>query len=66
MPDPERSFHWRDGIFFERRTDGSVRLRCCHIDKVIPAAEWASIIATMSLPGETSEAYQKAREFHGA
>lgn len=35
------------------------------IDKIVPAAEWASITSSVSRSGETSETYQRAVELHG-
>jgi hypothetical protein len=59
-------FHWRDGWFFKRLPDGSVRVQ--HrapdagpsVDLLIPSNEWASIVASMSAEGETAESYQDA------
>lgn len=35
------------------------------LDVVIPAVQWASIIASASKTGETRESYQQAVAFHG-
>lgn len=35
------------------------------ITAVIPAAEWASIVCSVSHDGETSERWNQAQEFHG-
>lgn len=35
------------------------------LDMTIPAAEWASIVSSVSKAGETSESYQQAVAFHG-
>lgn len=36
------------------------------LDLTIPAAEWASIVSSVSKSGETSESYEAARALHGA
>jgi len=38
---------------------------CADVLAVIPDAEWASIIATVSASGETAENYEAAKAFHG-
>ncbi len=68
-------FHAQDGWFFERdATYGSVRIikRESARDDAPVVAEvlldkhsWASIIASMSKEGETTEKSNKAQEFHG-
>lgn len=64
------AFHWRYGVEFARAANGDVVL-CTPVDErlarsfVIPAAEWASIIAHVSAGGETSEKYAEATAFHG-
>lgn len=65
-----KGFHWRDGLYFERLKDGSVKAtqytpittnwndgmnKTWQI--IIPAPEWASIVASMSIEGETTETY---------
>ena len=72
----EGGFHWKDDIFFKRLSDGSVRVRyfAQHInsnylpqfyDWVIPPAEWASIVCSVSTHGETLERWIDAQDFHG-
>lgn len=64
-------FHWKDGWYFQRLEDGSVRVTLC--EDVLPASpeeimtidanSWASIIASVSGdygPGRWDE----ARQFH--
>jgi hypothetical protein len=67
------NFHNRDGWYFKRLEDGSVRIQkttTAHVDApveyehVIPENEWASIVAHVSVGGETGDSYQEAREFH--
>lgn len=65
------AFHWKDGVTFERKTDGLVEMFVPleygtdrgHLHH-IPAAEWASIIAAVSAEGETAQQYQNAGLFH--
>lgn len=67
-------FHWNNGWFFERLKDDSV-----HIIKretarddapiiseaVIPVHQWASVIAAVSLEGDTAQTWEKALVIHG-
>ncbi len=65
-------FHWRDDTFFKRTDDGTVEVNYFEQfnntpqDKVwrIPPNEWASIVASVSGTGETSESYREALKFH--
>lgn len=66
-------FHWKNGWYFKRLEDGSVRIM--HRDKpdsdylstnlVISPSEWASIICSVSRDGETPERWGSACDFHG-
>ena len=66
-------FHWRDGWYFKRQPDGSVRIvhretptsPSLSTDLVIPPAEWASIVCSVSALGETSDRWHEAQLFHG-
>jgi hypothetical protein len=65
------TYHWHDGITFERQPNGDVHVtipnhRYVNSTEVwvIPAAEWASIIAAVSAAGETAEQYRAAEAFH--
>lgn len=63
-------FHAHDGWYFERMEDGSVKVsaavdRCAEVI-ILTASDWASINASMSSRGETSETYQAALAFHAA
>jgi hypothetical protein len=72
------SFHWRDGWFFTRLPGGYVEIRnhgtyetrepgkSGAITLTIPAAEWASIVCSVSHEGETGERFSHALGFHGA
>lgn len=73
------AFHWKHGWYFSRLSDGSVEVRN-HGDYnkpdpnhaagdgrttlVIPPEEWASIVASVSKSGETSESYHGTLAFH--
>lgn len=69
-----KGFHWRDGLYFKRTENGSVRMTKfarggaseeVESDVVIPPNEWASIVASVSVAGETSERWDAAQDFHG-
>jgi hypothetical protein len=62
-------FHAKDGWYFERQEDGSVKIsaavdRCTEVI-VLAASEWPSVVAAVSAQGETSESYQAAVLVHG-
>ena len=60
-----RGFHFRAGLVFQRRADGAVRItKNGHPVAVIDADSWPSIVAAMSVTGETTESYYAAREQH--
>lgn len=64
-------YHYRDGVYFNRLADGSVRVmkapeQAAPVwDLVIDAESWPSIVAAMSAQGETAEAFRIAKELHG-
>jgi len=71
------AFHWKDGWYFERLEDGSVRIyhedleadqekEMVEYDVVIDIDpdSWASIVASVSARGDTAEAFQVAKRFH--
>lgn len=73
-------FHERNGWFFRRLEDGHVRIIVGHPEVVSFTPEgngrcglghdigpdaWASIVASVSADGETSERFYEARKFHG-
>ncbi len=68
----EAGFHWRNGIYFKRMPDGSVRIRqFCYFnysptykDWIIPASEWATIISGVSIDGASKEKYDAGLLFH--
>ncbi len=57
-------FHARDGWYFQRQDDGSVKISAAVSRSTetltIPPNEWASIVAAVSAQGETAETYQAA------
>lgn len=65
-------FYARDGLYFERLGDGSIRVKHEHppcsgqlkICVDLTPEAWASIVASMSLRGETGPTYQAALTFH--
>lgn len=73
-------FHFKDGWFFKRQEDGSVHIY--HVppgfagagdeapeadaEVVIDFSSWASVVASVSSTGETSQSYQIASALHGA
>ena len=65
-------FHWRDETYFKRGGDGAVEVHYFEQfnnspqEKTwrIPPNEWASIVASVSATGETSESYREALKFH--
>lgn len=67
-----RLYHWRDGLCFERTASGDVWVErrspdlnvVSEVLGLIPAAEWSSIVATMSRRGETAETHAAALRFH--
>ena len=75
MAKPESTWHHAgDGLFFGRGLDGSVFLEKREDEfrdakpiwtAVIPAGEWASIVAAVSSKGEDVITYAMAKEFHG-
>lgn len=68
-----RAYHWREGLYFSRLASGDVRIHkainhpndtMAATDLLIPANEWASIVAAVSKGGETSESYSGTLAFH--
>lgn len=59
-------FHAKDGLTFERVGD-TVRIRCGDMAPVVlDAHTWASVVASMSLNGETIDSFYVAmRNFRG-
>jgi hypothetical protein len=66
-------FHHRDGLYFERLADGSVRMfkRATAnpadpllFEHIIPASEWPSIVSSVSAGGELDGRYAAAQVLH--
>lgn len=57
-------FHAKDGWYFERLDDGSVKVSAAVARSTeaitLGPSTWASIIASMSAAGETSQTYHQA------
>lgn len=68
--------HWKNGLYFAREEDGSVRVVKTTgkppigvmviriFDITIEVSEWASIIASLSAGGITTENLHAALDFH--
>jgi hypothetical protein len=68
---PTPGFHARDGWYFRREDDGSVRILApdslgpgAQQAIVLDASTWASVVASVSAAGETGETYRTALLFH--
>lgn len=66
-------FHLKDGWWFTRTGDGSVNIVKHQTDDphseiiaavLIPANEWASVVASVSRDGENHYGWYGARDFH--
>jgi hypothetical protein len=64
--------HWCFGWYFQRTEDGNVKI-CVHderppyellVSALIPASQWASIVASVSLHGEGAESFHDAERLH--
>ncbi len=71
----ELGFHYKEGWFFKRLSDGSVRIVKLAEPKedsavtssiVVDAESWGSIVSSVSSTGETGERQAKAVEFHNS
>ena len=60
----EAEFHWREGWYFKRLEDGSVRVRVKRLLVTIPPNEWGSIVASVSPRGDTATTYAAAMRLH--
>jgi hypothetical protein len=69
----EGNFHSRDGWYFKRLENGSVWIRktvtptvdsAVEHELLIPANEWASIVAAVSASGDTAGTYAAASILH--
>lgn len=66
-------FHWKDGWFFERLSDGSVKIikkekatdeAKVIVEAIIPPDEWASVIDHVSKKSGQVGNYENAKKFH--
>jgi hypothetical protein len=66
-------FHVKDGLYFERLSDGNVRVlkrrdgkpdSAVVFDMIIDRDSWCSIIASMSYYGEEDYGWYRACNFH--
>lgn len=64
-------FHARDEWYFRRGEDGSVRIVApdsmgpgAHQVVTIDANTWASVVAAVSVGGETADTFTRALQFH--
>ena len=60
----EAMFHSKDGLYFERHMDGSVRVFKEGMSVTLEPAAWASVIASMSYKSETDVTFRQAYQFH--
>lgn len=70
-------YHLRDGIYFERGPGSGVTIEVDLTGMGVPpgyptrrqievsAEEWASVLASVALRGETGETHREALAFHG-
>ena len=65
------AFHYKGGWYWERLSNGSVRLfhlqqdSSVGVELKIDSDSWASIVASVSRSGETGEQFQLAKALHG-
>lgn len=64
-------FHAKGGWYFRREEDGSVRILApdssgagAHQRVDLDPSTWASVVASVSVSGETAETYRAALDFH--
>jgi hypothetical protein len=66
-------FHWKDGWFFERMPNDSVMItkrKDAGMEspivtrEIIPSEGWASVVASVSIKGESDRRWFKALDFH--
>lgn len=64
MPTMYAGFHAHDGWYFERLSDGSVKINAavsrCTEEITLSPGTWASAVASMTAEGETSQSYYRA------
>lgn len=57
-------FHVRDGLYFRREADGSVRVKLGDREVTVDPSSWGSVLASVCSRGETYETWQEAVHFH--
>ena len=62
-------FHARDGLYFGRLEDGSVKVRVEAIngmtfETLLGPDTWASVMSQASARGETLDTWNEAKQFH--
>lgn len=58
------AFHAKDGLEFDRLSDGFVAVSWNGAILSLSASEWASVVASMSKTGETASSFREALNFH--
>jgi hypothetical protein len=60
------AFHARAGWYFRRGADGSVTIWAAEdgAEITLDAGSWASVVASVSAPGESSATFAAARRLH--
>ena len=59
------AFHWAHGITFQRINDrGDVLIGFGGLTFIVPAAQWGSIIASVTPEGDSAMTYAAAERFH--
>lgn len=67
-------FHYKDGWYFERLEDGSVKItypggwiddkKRAEEEFVIDSSSWASIVASVTPAGDNAETFRAAEKLH--
>lgn len=62
------AFHSKNGLMFERLADGSVKIwkdgDSSSFEVVLNQDAWASVVASVSVFGDTAHAWSEALAFH--
>ena len=66
MANPHKAFHARQGWYFRREPDGSVRIFVDSLDGgiILDANTWASVVAHVCARGENFDTFTAAVAFH--
>lgn len=63
-------YHLKDGLFFQRTANGGVLITKKNADGrsgydiIVPASEWASVVAAVSARGENGQTHGDALDLH--